>query len=1393
MSITSISSLTNRKRVRKSFGRIAEVAPMPNLIEVQKSSYDHFLQMGVPNDERQDVGLQEVFKTVFPIKDFSEISMLEFVRYELETPKFDVDECQQRGLTFAAPLKVTLRLVVWDVDEFTGAKSIRDIKEQEVYMGDMPLMTQNGTFVINGTERVIVSQMHRSPGVFFDHDKGKTHSSGKYLFAARVIPYRGSWLDFEFDAKDILYVRIDRRRKLPASTLLLALISGECEAYLEECEVGGEEVERNKVYGMTSEEILDYFYDTVVYKREKNGWKTTFNAERFRGRKLNADLVDAKKGKPVANAGDKLTQRKIKQLIEDGLKEISVSDEELIGQYSSKDSFDQNTGEIFFQAGDEITSEVLEVLSENKVKEISVLAIDHTNVGAYMRNTMFSDKNTNRDEALVDIYRVMRPGEPPTLETAEALFHSLFFDSERYDLSSVGRVKMNARLGQEVGDSVRVLRKQDILEIMKILTDLKDGKGEIDDIDHLGNRRVRSVGELMENQYRVGLLRMERAIRERMSSVEIDTVMPHDLINAKPAAAAVREFFGSSQLSQFMDQTNPLSEITHKRRLSALGPGGLTRERAGFEVRDVHPTHYGRICPIETPEGPNIGLINSLATYARVNQYGFIETPYRAVVKGKVEDEVRYISAMEEGRYVIAQANAQLDKNNRFMEELVPVRRQGDFGLARPEDIDLIDVSPKQLVSVAAALIPFLENDDANRALMGSNMQRQAVPLIKAEAPYVGTGMEATVARDSGVVIIAKRSGVVDQVDAQRIVVRATDRIESTESNVDIYSLLKYQRSNQNTCINQRPLVAVGDVVNAGDIIADGPSTDLGELALGRNVLVAFMPWNGYNFEDSILISERIVRDDVFTSIHIEEYEIMARDTKLGQEEITRDIPNVGEETLKNLDEAGIVYIGAEVNPGDILVGKVTPKGESPMTPEEKLLRAIFGEKASDVRDTSLKVPPGGAGTIVEVRVFSRRGVDKDERSQAIERTEIERLAKDRDDEQTILESGFYDRLKEQLLGQKVATGPKDMKGGSIITEELLEEYTPGQWRQIVIQDSGKMDYIEGSGQEFDRAIEQLQDRFDNKVEKLQRGDELPPGVMKMVKVFVAVKRKLQPGDKMAGRHGNKGVISKIAPIEDMPYLEDGTPVDIVLNPLGVPSRMNVGQILETHLGWASHGLGKQIASMIGEIAKTSSSLDLRDSLNNIYGKDQYDSQIAPLNDKQVFELAGNLTSGVPMGTPVFDGAREEDVVAMLGKAGLDSAGQVTLIDGRTGEVFERKVTVGYIYMLKLHHLVDDKIHARSIGPYSLVTQQPLGGKAQFGGQRFGEMEVWALEAYGAAYTLQEMLTVKSDDVSGRTKVYEAVVRGDDNFEAGIPESFNVLIKELRSLGLNVDLDQREL
>ncbi len=1388
-----VGSLTSRKRVRKSFGRISEVAPMPNLIEIQKSSYDHFLQVNVKVEDRDSVGLQEVFKTVFPIKDFAENSMLEFVRYELEEPKFDVEECQQRGLTFAAPLKVTLRLVVWDVDEDTGARSIRDIKEQEVYMGDMPLMTQNGTFVINGTERVIVSQMHRSPGVFFDHDKGKTHSSGKYLFAARVIPYRGSWLDFEFDAKDILYVRIDRRRKLPASTLLMALLGAGSEDYIEKCHVTGEDLERTKVNGMTADEILGFFYGTINYSRDGEGWSTPFVSDGHQGQKLTRDLVDAKTRKVVANTGEKMTKRAARKLVDGGLKDVFLENNELLGHFISSDIINEETGEVYFEAGTELTEEMFVTLAEKGLEDLSVLAIDHTNIGPYIRNTLMADKNANRDEALVDIYRVMRPGEPPTLETAEALFSALFFDSERYDLSSVGRVKMNARLGLETLDSMRVLRKRDILEIMRILTELKDGRGDIDDIDHLGNRRVRSVGELMENQYRVGLLRMERAIRERMSSVEIDTVMPHDLINAKPAAAAVREFFGSSQLSQFMDQTNPLSEITHKRRLSALGPGGLTRERAGFEVRDVHPTHYGRICPIETPEGPNIGLINSLATYARVNQYGFIETPYRTVTESSVTGEVRYISAMEEGRYTIAQANAELDSDNRFVEELIPVRRQGDFGLARPEDIDLIDVSPKQLVSVAAALIPFLENDDANRALMGSNMQRQAVPLVKAEAPYVGTGMEAIVARDSGVVIMAKRSGIVDQVDAQRIVIRANKETESTQSNVDIYSLLKYQRSNQNTCINQRPLVAVGNTVQAGDIIADGPSTDLGELALGRNVLVAFMPWNGYNFEDSILISERIVRDDVFTSIHIEEFEIMARDTKLGQEEITRDIPNIGEESLKNLDEAGIVYIGAEVSPGDILVGKVTPKGESPMTPEEKLLRAIFGEKASDVRDTSLKVPPGGAGTVVEVRVFSRRGVDKDERSQAIERTEIERLAKDRDDERSILESGFYDRLKEQLLGQVAVSGPKDFKVGTILTDEVLDQYTKGQWRQFGVENDQLMEYIEGVRAEFDRTIEQLQDRFDNKVEKLQRGDELPPGVMKMVKVFVAVKRKLQPGDKMAGRHGNKGVISKIAPIEDMPYLEDGTPVDIVLNPLGVPSRMNVGQILETHLGWASHGLGRQISGMLNGIAEGRETGDLRGKLKGIYGESQYETEIAPLDDHQVNELAGNLVNGVPMGTPVFDGAREDDVVKMLEYAGLDSTGQVTLVDGRTGETFERKVTVGYIYMLKLHHLVDDKIHARSIGPYSLVTQQPLGGKAQFGGQRFGEMEVWALEAYGAAYTLQEMLTVKSDDVSGRTKVYEAVVRGDDNFEAGIPESFNVLIKELRSLGLNVDLDQRAL
>jgi DNA-directed RNA polymerase subunit beta len=1384
-------SFTGKKRIRRSFGRVPEVAPMPNLIEVQKSSYDHFLQMGVMPEDRGSVGLQEVLKSVFPIRDFSERAQLEFVRYELESPKYDVDECQQRGITFAAPLKVTLRLVVWDVDEDTGSRSIRDIKEQDVYMGDMPLMTKNGTFIINGTERVIVSQMHRSPGVFFDHDKGKTHSSGKYLFAARVIPYRGSWLDFEFDAKDHVYVRIDRRRKLPATTLLMALDDETTEAMRRERRAENKPLQPGEAAGMSKEEILAAFYRRIVFRHGPQGWMAPFDPDHFKGKLVN-ELRDAATGEIVLPAGERLTPRTTRRLREAGLSDILVRDDELIGRFFASDLINEETGEVYFEAGDEITAATLAQLVETGIAELPVLDIDHVTVGPYIRNTLAIDKNATREDALIDIYRVMRPGEPPTLETAEALFNSLFFDPERYDLSAVGRVKMNSRLVLETDDTVRTLRKADILAILKVLVELKDGRGEIDDIDHLGNRRVRSVGELMENQYRIGLLRMERAIRERMSSVEIDTVMPHDLINAKPAAAAVREFFGSSQLSQFMDQTNPLSEITHKRRLSALGPGGLTRERAGFEVRDVHPTHYGRICPIETPEGPNIGLINSLATYARVNQYGFIESPYRRVVDGRVTDEVVYLSAMDEGRYAIAQANVETDVEGRVTADLTNCRKGGDFVMTRPQDIDLIDVSPKQLVSVAAALIPFLENDDANRALMGSNMQRQAVPLIRAEAPLVGTGMEGTVARDSGVTIIARRSGIIDQVDATRVVVRATAETSSAASGVDIYNLLKFQRSNQNTCITQRPLVKVGDQVNAGDIIADGPSTELGELALGRNVLCAFMPWNGYNFEDSILISERIVSDDVFTSIHIEEFEVMARDTKLGQEEITRDIPNVGEEALKNLDEAGIVYIGAEVKPGDILVGKVTPKGESPMTPEEKLLRAIFGEKASDVRDTSLRLPPGVSGTIVEVRVFSRRGVDKDERALAIERAEIERLAKDRDDERAILERSFAARLKELLIGQTAVGGPRGMKSGIEISEEVLAEYAPSLWKQISIRDDANMADIEALKKQLEDAIAELTARFENKVEKLQRGDELPPGVMKMVKVFVAVKRKLQPGDKMAGRHGNKGVISRIVPCEDMPYLEDGTPIDIVLNPLGVPSRMNVGQILETHLGWASAGLGQRIGAILAQIRRgAGDGAELRGILDELYPGPE-GAEIAGLAPDELIELAGNLERGVPMASPVFDGASEADIVAMLERAGLAASGQVTLVDGRTGESFDRKVTVGYIYMMKLHHLVDDKIHARSIGPYSLVTQQPLGGKAQFGGQRFGEMEVWALEAYGSAYTLQEMLTVKSDDVSGRTKVYEAIVRGDDNFEAGIPESFNVLVKELRSLGLNVELEQRD-
>ncbi|CAN0652683.1 DNA-directed RNA polymerase subunit beta [Nitratireductor aquimarinus] len=1361
-------TFNGRRRVRKFFGKIPEVAEMPNLIEVQKASYDQFLMVEEPQGGRPDEGLQAVFKSVFPISDFAGTAMLEFVDYEFEEPKFDVDECRQRDLTFAAPLKVTLRLIVFDVDEDTGAKSIKDIKEQDVYMGDMPLMTSNGTFIVNGTERVIVSQMHRSPGVFFDHDKGKSHSSGKLLFAARVIPYRGSWLDIEFDAKDIVHARIDRRRKLPATSLLMAL-------------------------GMDGEEILSTFYDQLTYQRDGENWRVPYTVERYKGLKATADLIDADSGEVVVEAGKKITARQAKMLAEKGLKAIHATEEDLLGNYLAEDIVNMETGEIFLEAGDEIDEKTLKVLLEAGVDEVHFLDIDHVNVGGYIRNTLAADKNESRQDALFDIYRVMRPGEPPTLETAEAMFHSLFFDAERYDLSAVGRVKMNMRLELDAEDTVRVLRKEDIVAVVKTLVELRDGKGEIDDIDNLGNRRVRSVGELMENQYRVGLLRMERAIKERMSSIEIDTVMPQDLINAKPAAAAVREFFGSSQLSQFMDQTNPLSEITHKRRLSALGPGGLTRERAGFEVRDVHPTHYGRICPIETPEGPNIGLINSLATFARVNKYGFIESPYRKIVDGKVTQDVVYLSAMEEAKHYVAQANAVIGEDGAFTDEFVICRHAGEVMMAPRENVDLMDVSPKQLVSVAAALIPFLENDDANRALMGSNMQRQAVPLVRAEAPFVGTGMEPIVARDSGAAIAARRTGIVDQVDATRIVIRATEDVDASRSGVDIYRLMKFQRSNQNTCVNQRPLVRVGDRINKGDILADGPSTDLGDLALGRNVLVAFMPWNGYNYEDSILLSERIVRDDVFTSIHIEEFEVMARDTKLGPEEITRDIPNVSEEALKNLDEAGITYIGAEVQPGDILVGKITPKGESPMTPEEKLLRAIFGEKASDVRDTSMRMPPGTYGTVVEVRVFNRHGVEKDERAMAIEREEIERLAKDRDDEQSILDRNVYARLSDMLVGKQAIAGPKGFKKGSELSADALSEYPRSQWWQFAVEDEKQQEALEALRAQYDESKKALEQRFMDKVEKVQRGDEMPPGVMKMVKVFVAVKRKMQPGDKMAGRHGNKGVVSRIVPVEDMPFLDDGQHVDIVLNPLGVPSRMNVGQILETHLGWACAGMGQQIGDLIDSYKESGDIKPLRQTIEAVIPENDRNEPVRQYDDESVVRLGEQMRRGVSIATPVFDGAHEADVNDMLELAGMKTSGQVTLYDGRTGEAFDRQVTVGYIYMLKLHHLVDDKIHARSIGPYSLVTQQPLGGKAQFGGQRFGEMEVWALEAYGAAYTLQEMLTVKSDDVAGRTKVYEAIVRGDDTFEAGIPESFNVLVKEMRSLGLNVELENSRI
>jgi DNA-directed RNA polymerase subunit beta len=1336
---------------------------------------------------RDDVGLGEAFKDAFPVKDNSGRAQLDFCDYHLDEPKYTEEECRNRGLTYSAPLRAVFRLIVWYTDEDTGDKVVKDIKEQDVYICDLPLMTRDGTFIVNGAERVIVSQMQRSPGVFFDHDNGKTHSSGKYLFAAHVIPYKGAWLDFEFDAKDLIYVRIDRKRKVLASTLLLALDSAEMERKRQENPE--KEFKSCEVQGMDREEILSYFYDRYEVKHNNKGLiSRSFEPHHWKGVRLERDLIDAKTGAVVVKSGEKITSRVAKKLKDDGLTDVVVFMEDLVGKYNALDIIDPNTGIVIAEAGDELTEELIAKIIENS-PTFSILLIDYAEIGGYIRNTLAADKCNNREEALIELFRVMRPGEPPTIDSAQDMFNnSLFFNNNRYDLSSVGRVKVNERLGIDKPESLGVLTKDDILRILRILHNLKDGVGEIDDIDNLANRRVRSVGELLENQFRIGLVRMERATRERMGSIDIENAVPNDVINAKPVASAIREFFGLSQLSQFMDQTNPLAEITHKRRISALGPGGLTRDRAGFDVRDVHTTHYGRICPIETPEGQNIGLINSLAVFARINRYGFIEAPYRRVVDGRVTDEVVYLSASEEVRHTVAQANAVLDSDGRFKDEFVTCRKGGDFINAPVDAIDFMDVSPKQIISIAAALIPFLENDDASRALMGANMQRQAVPLLRAQAPLVGTGMEAVVAADSGVATLAKHDGVVDQVDAKRIVVR----ISGDESNVgvDIYNLRKFERSNHSTCLNQKPLVKKGDVVKSGDIIADGAGTDIGELALGQNVLVGFMMWHGYTFEDAIIISERLVQEDYFTSIHIEEFEVMARDTKLGNEEITRDIPNVSDDALRILDEAGIVHIGAEVQAGDILVGKVTPKGESAMTPEEKLLRAIFGERAADVKDSSLRVPPGVRGTVVDIKIFSRSGVEKDERALAIEQKEIESYKNDLDAEKKIVEDVYYSRLRAKLMGQKIVSTPVRYNGAEV-TEECLASMTRGQWRQIIIEDKDVAADITSLHSDFNAILSRLHKSFDEKVEKLRKGDELAPGVLKMVKVYVADKRKLQPGDKLAGRHGNKGIVSKIVPVEDMPHLEDGTPLDIILNPLGVTSRMNVGQILETHLGWASKGLGKKVREIIENVQADEELMkNLRDQMKNIYSNPTDQKDIDELSDYEVAEFASNIVNGVPVSTPVFDGAREEDIIAALKKAGLDDSGQVALYDGRTGEIFDRKVTVGCIYMLKLHHMVDDKIHARSIGPYSLVTQQPLGGKAQFGGQRFGEMEVWALQAYGAAYTLQEILTVKSDDVIGRTKAYESIIKGDENIVPGIPESFNVLMKELCGLGLNFEFQQ---
>ena len=1354
--------------LRKSFAKIKPLVGLPNLIDIQRKSYEKFLQFTLDPDKRDDTGLQGVFKSVFPIKDYNESASLEFVSYHLEKPKYDVDECRSRGMTFAAPMKVVIRLVIWDKDEVSGTQSIRDVKEQEVYFGEIPLMTEHGTFIINGTERVVVSQLHRSPGAFFDSDKGRTHASGKRLYNARIIPYRGSWLDFEFDHKDIIYCRIDRRRKFPATVLLKAL-------------------------GYSTEELLSYYYATEVLRLEGKGkFVKVIDYDLLLGQRAVREVRHPETKEILVKKNRKFTRGAVKKMQEAGMETLALTDEEVNGLISAEDIVDLETGEVLAEANEVLSVDKLEDLRKAGYDEAKVLFIDGLNVGPYLRDTLAMDKINNREDAILEIYRRLRPGDPPTLETAENLFNNLFFNPERYDLSQVGRLKLNHKFDIDEPLENRVLTKRDILEVVKYLIELRNESGPTDDIDHLGNRRVRAVGELLENQYRVGLVRMERAIKERMSVQEIETLMPHDLVNAKPVAAVVKEFFGSSQLSQFMDQTNPLSEVTHKRRLSALGPGGLTRERAGFEVRDVHPTHYGRICPVETPEGPNIGLIASLSTYARVNEYGFVETPYRKVADGKVVNEVEFFSALQEEQHTIAQANAKLDDNGNFVESLVQARRGGDTIMAKPEEITLMDVSPNQLVSVAAALIPFLENDDANRALMGSNMQRQAVPLLRADAPLVGTGMEAAVAHDSGVCIVAKRSGVVDYVDASRVVIKvdASDA-DDAGSQVDIYKMSKYQRSNQSTCFNQKPIVQVGDRVEPGDIIADGASTECGELALGRNVVVAFMPWQGYNFEDSILISERILKEDLFTSVHIEEYECVARDTKLGPEEITRDIPNAGEEALGDLDEAGIIRIGADVKAGDILVGKVTPKGETQLSPEEKLLRAIFGEKAGDVRDTSLRMPPGTYGTVIEAKVFTRKGVDKDVRAQANEDEEEARLLKDQNDEIRIIRNSALDRVKNLLSGQVTTNKLVDDKGkvllkkGDTLDGELLEQVDWKYYGDIPLSDEAVLERVRNILHTMQDQTDMVRIAFSEKIERLKRGDELPPGVIKMVKVYVAVKRKLQPGDKMAGRHGNKGVVSRVLPQEDMPYLQDGTPVDLVLNPLGVPSRMNVGQILETHLGWAAKGIGEKVNRMLEEGAGADA---MKQEFERALPGDDRVSLIKKLSDEDLERLIKKVRKGISYATPVFDGAKEAEIRDLLVHGDRDWSGQSILFDGRTGDAFDRDVTVGVMYMLKLHHLVDDKIHARSIGPYSLVTQQPLGGKAQFGGQRLGEMEVWAMEAYGAAYALQEFLTVKSDDVVGRTRMYEAIVKGEHVLESGIPESFNVLIKELQSLALDVQL-----